>query len=158
MQFVEQQRLSWNSNMWDTKGQNLDHKKWAKCKGSAGFLLLLLFFFCISPWMDFLRFLCQALGNLSKYGPNRWTFPQRVSKKEWRDRGGKGKPRPNLCLLTLKEQHANYIQSNMQMICKLHCEWASALFESTAQALLGEPSPAFSQGCPGSRSLARSIN
>lgn len=28
--------------MWDTKGQNLDHKKWAKCKGSAGFLL---FFF-----------------------------------------------------------------------------------------------------------------
>ena len=23
--------------MWDTKGQNLDHKKWAKCKGSAVF-------------------------------------------------------------------------------------------------------------------------
>lgn len=46
----------------------------------------------------------------------------------------------DLCLLTLKEQHANYILNKMQMTCRLHRELASVLFESTAQALLGEPS------------------
>lgn len=36
----------------------------------------------------------------------------------------------DLCLLTLKEQHANHIQSDMQMICKLYFRMSICSFLS----------------------------
>lgn len=70
--------------------------------------------------------------------------------------GKAGQGLGDLCLLTLKEHHANYIQSNMQM--DVNCIANEHLFFLSQQALLGELSPAFSQGCPGSGPLVGSIN
>lgn len=57
MQFVEQQRLIETPNMWDTKGQNLDHKKWAKYKGSAGFSSFFFFFAPHHEWVPKILYL-----------------------------------------------------------------------------------------------------
>lgn len=148
MQFVEWQRLGWNSSLkFKIKSLDLDHKGWEECLPS----------FCISSWIGFLKFFVGP-------GEPKWLRTQQVDappKSEQRKRkgaevekAGEGESVP----LTLKEQHVNYIQSSMQMICKSLCEWASVLFASTAQALLGEPSSAFSQSCSGSGSLAGSVD